>query len=304
MISADRSILARAALEHWRAGRLQEAGAVCDEMLRRMPRDPAALILAARVAAASGDASRAILHARRAMAAAPEAPEPLFFACAMLLRRGDPAANPLLPRLDRHPGFAPGWIELGQALLVAGQPKAALVAFDRAVAIDRQSIDGHLGRAEASLALRDPGQAAAALAVALALAPVRADIAHRLGAVRRQAGDLDGARDALLRAVALDKGAADSWFALGLVEQDRHDARAAVAAYRAALGVRPDFHAAALNLGVACQDAGDLSGALAAYAIALRLEPQSFGRIVHALTCGPTGGLWLDLEALRRRLAG
>lgn len=153
--------------------------------------------------------SRAVAHARRALAAAPEAAEPLFLPCALLLRQGDPAANQLLPRLDRHPAFAPGWIELGQALLAAGQPKAALVAFDRAIA-----------------------------------------------------------------------------------------------AYRAALGIRPDFHAAALNLGVACQDVGDLRGAMDAYGIALRLEPQSFGRVVHALTCGPTGGLWLDLDALRRRLAG
>jgi tetratricopeptide (TPR) repeat protein len=301
--ASDQGALGRAALDHWRAGRFEDARGVCDEMLRRAPRDPVALVLAARIAAAMGDPARGVGHAKRAMAVAPEAAEPLFLTCALLLRLGDAAASKLLPRLEQHPDFAPGWVEIGQAVLAAGQPKAALVAFDRAVAGAPALMTAHLGRADAWLALRDPARAAMAFAAARALAPTRGDLAWRHGVALRQAGDIDAARAAFRDATTFDRRSSGAWFALGLVEQEKGDAGAAVLAYRRALEARPDYHEAALNLGVACQDAGDLDGAMEAYKIALRAKPDSFGRIVHALTCGPTGGLWLDLDALRRRLS-
>ena len=59
----------------------------------------------------------------------------LFRRCCLLLRNGDPAAQELLPALERHGGFAPGWAELGRTLVNLGKPEAARVAFERAVAI-------------------------------------------------------------------------------------------------------------------------------------------------------------------------
>lgn len=191
-----------------------------------------------------------------------------------MLAGRDPAANALLGTLSAFAGFAPGWEELGHALL-AQQPAAARVAF---------------------------GRAAEAFAVMEARTPTAA-LARRLGTALRAAGRLAEARDALRRAVARDPSASQAWFSLGVLCQDLHDGPGATEAFRAALAARPDFHEAAFNLGVACQEGGDLHAALDAYALAWRLRPDAFGRIAQALVSPGVGRLWLHPSALRRDLA-
>ena len=200
----------------------------------------------------------------------PDAPEPLFRLCALLLGEGDPSANALLARLEVFRGYAPGWRYLGEALLVSHQAEAALVGFARALAADPDFAAAQFG----------------------------------LGRALRLTGRLPAAGEALQRAVTLDPALAQAWFTLGLVRQDLHDPAGAVTAYRSALEAEPSLHEAAFNLGVACQEVGDLDAALAAYAMALRLRPEALGRIAHALTSSPTGCLFLSLDALRKTLGG
>ncbi len=212
--------------------------------------------------------------ALEARAQAPDAPEPAFLLCSLLLARGDPAANALLDTLSAFAGFAPGWEELGHALL-AQQSAAAQVAFGRAA------------EAYAAMEARTPTAA----------------LAHRLGTALRAAGQLPGARDAMRRAVMRDPSAAQAWFSLGVLCQDLHDGSGAAEAFRTALVARPDFHEAAFNLGVACQESGNLDAALDAYARAWRMRPDAFGRIAQALVSPGVGRLWLHPSALRRDLA-
>ena len=212
--------------------------------------------------------------AQEARSQAPDAPEPAFLLCSLLLARRDPAANALLGTLSAFEGFAPGWEELGHAL-AAQQPAAAQVAFGRAA------------EAYAAMEARTPTAA----------------LAHRLGTALRQAGRLSEARDAMRRAVTRDPSGAQAWFSLGVLCQDLHDGPGAAEAFRAALAARPDFHEAAFNLGVACQEEGYLEAALDAYAVAWRLRPEAFGRIAQALVSPGVGRLWLHPSALRRDLA-
>jgi tetratricopeptide (TPR) repeat protein len=260
-------------------------------------------LAAARRARQAGDKGRAIELARRAMELASDAPGPLFMLCSLLLETGDQAASDLLPRLHAFPGYAPGWHDLGTALLAAGQPEAAAVAFSRAIAAEPAFLAPHLGKAAAQAALGRLTAAATAYEAAEAIAPHKSDIPYRRGLCLREAGDAAAAGRAFERAVALDPGFAQAWFSLGLLRQDARQPDAAVAAYRAALAARPDFHEAALNLGAACQDAGDLDGALDAYAVAYRLRPAAFGRIAQSVVSSRTGRLWLDLDVLRDVLA-
>lgn len=214
--------------------------------------------------------ARAIDRARRALAASPDEPRALFTLAALLLRAGDPGAGALLPRLERHPGFAGGWLAVADALLAREQQGAALAAAARGL------------RAE-------PGSGAGY---------------HLLGRILR-AGNRDReALDAFERAVACDPAQAGFWYSLALLRQDLGDASGAAEAYRAALAARADFHEAALNLGVSLGDCGRLDEAMDAYALALRLRPDSFGRIAQALVSGRSGLLFLQPERLRAALAG
>ncbi len=212
--------------------------------------------------------------ARAARSLDPDAPEPAFLLCCLLLARQDPAANALLGTLAAFGDFAPGWEELGHALLTQ-QPAAGRIAF---------------------------GRAATAYAAMESYTP-SAVLAYRLGMVLRQARQLPAARDAMQRATTRDPSASHAWFTLGLICQDLRDDPGATRAFRAALAARPDFHEAAFNLGVACQEGGDLNAALDAYALAWRLRPDAFGRIAQALVSPGIGRLWLHPSALRRELA-
>jgi tetratricopeptide (TPR) repeat protein len=270
---------------------------------RSAERSGEALVAAARAAAAAGDRAGALGLARAAMAAGADAPEPLFLLCRLLLEQGDPEAGALLARLERFPAYASGWQELGETLLRARQPAAALVGFERALGAEPGMLAALLGRAAALAALGRGGEAVETLRAAEALAPRAAEIPYRQGLLLRQAGDAAGARQALARAVALDSGRAEAWFSLGLACEDQDDAPAAVAAYAAALRAKADFHEAALNLGIARQECGDFESALDAYATALRLRPESYGRIAQAVVSRRTGRLWLDPEGLRKILA-
>lgn len=232
------------------------------------------LLAAARAARDAGEAGRALALAQEARSLAPDAPEPAFLLCSLLLARRDPAANALLGTLEAFGGCAPGWEELGHALRVP-QPAAAQVAFARSA------------EAYAAMETRTPTAA----------------LAHRLGTALRQAGRLAEAQDAMRRAVAREPAAAQAWFSLGLLCQDLRDGPGAIQAFRAALAGRPDFHEAAFNLGVACQEGGDMDGALDAYALAWRLRPDAFGRIAQALVSPGVGRLWLNPSALRQELA-
>lgn len=261
-----------------------------------------AVLAAARAARAGGDLPRAIALARQATEVAPTVPAPLFLLCALLLRAGDAGANALLPRLERFAGHAPGWVDLGAALLELGQPGAAAVAFTRAVTADAALLPARLGLAAAQVASARFAEAAATYAAAEALAPDRADIPWRRAQCLREAGDPDAAEAALDRAVSRDPAHANSWFSLGTLRQDRRDHAAAAAAYRAACAARPDWHEAAFNLGIALQETGDMDAALAAYGAAWRLRPEALSRIAQALTTAPHGALWLDLDGLRAAL--
>lgn len=211
--------------------------------------------------------SAAIFRARAALAATPDAPEPLFALCALLLGQGDVSANDLLPKLERFRTYAPGWLRLGDALLTAKHTDAAAIAFGRVLAAEPANALGHFGQ----------------------------------GRCLREQGRLPEAATAFERAVALKPAFAKAWFLLGLIRDDL-GGRDADMAYRAALDADPSLHEAALNLGIACQEANDIEGALVAYGQALKTRPESLGRIAHALSSCPTGCVFLDLADLRQTL--
>lgn len=180
----------------------------------------------------------------------------------------------MLPQLERHDGFAGGWLAIGDALLERGRTDASLIAI-------RRGLRGLSGQAAANQSSRAQ---------------------HLLGRALLASGQHAAALAAFEQATTLDPAFAEGWYSLALLHQDhgRHDA--AAASYRSALGVRADFHEAALNLGVALGECGLIEEALDAYAQALALRPASFGRIAQSLVSGRTGLMFLDPRRLREDL--
>ncbi len=236
------------------------------------------------------------------MSGATGGPAGLFSSACNLLRCGDSRANDLLPQLQRYPQYAIGWLALARTLRDLDQPKAALVAFDQALAAASAPVEAALEKADLMIACGDACKAADWLAAIRERWPADARLAHRQGRACYHAGALEAARKSLREAVERAPDLAEAWFHLGLVEQDLRRPDEAAAAYRSALAIRPDLFEAALNLGISLQASGAMEAALDAYACAVRLRPACFSRVAHALSSAATGRLWLDPAALRRTL--
>lgn len=227
----------------------------------------AALCLFARVSFGSGHVDCAINAVREATMKQPQQEAPAFLLCVMLLKRQNGEAQRWLQLcLDRFDRPSVGWSDVGNVLLDLGKKEAALVCFQR-------------------------GQPDGATAI-------------KRGVLARELGRRQEARQAFEEAVRLDARSPRAWFLLGASAQDDRDLAVAIAAYRRVMALAPTIAEAAVNLGMALQEGGDLPGAKAAYAHAMQIRPGTFGRIAQALTTSPRGELWLDLDALRRSLAG
>lgn len=223
-------------------------------------------LLLARVLVGTGHEVAGLEAVRAAVARAPGRSAPRLMLCAMLLKRADPEAQIVLREcLERYPGAASGWDDLGLLLLGLGKAEAALVCFRRGV----------------------PG----------------VEAAMRRGRIARDLGRLAEARQAFGEAARIDRRATRAWFLLGTCAQDQRDFAAAAAAYETALALEPRLAEAALNLGTVRQETGDLDGAKSAYRQAVRTRGDTFGRVAQALATSPRGELWLDLGRLRRSLA-
>ena len=155
-----------------------------------------------------------------------------------------------------------------------------------------------------------PDRARQLCELAAATAAPHPAVLQLLAVLSLQRGDAAAAVRHAAASLALRPGhpptiavAVDAGFAHSLALQDAHDLEGAATALREVLRLRPEHVQAQVNLGIVLQDAGEVDAALQCYGRAYRLRADTFGRIAHALAAAPAGRLFLDLGALRRRLA-
>ena len=260
----------RRATTAFNSGRPGDARTLCEEGLRRLPRDPMLNHLLAAVLFSSGEVQPARAHVETSLAQQP----------------GNAAAHLLAARIAR----------------AAKDFDAALSHLDRAIGLAPQR-DAFLEKARTLDQAGLRPQARAAWRAILEAVPKNIEAAGRLGRLAWEDGEHTAATTLLERAAEHD-APASVWFDLGLARQDLRDYDGAAAAYRKAIDIKPDHAEAALNLGTVLQEKGDLDSAMRAYAQAYRLRPQTFGTIAMALTSAPHGRLWLDENVLRSALSG
>jgi predicted O-linked N-acetylglucosamine transferase (SPINDLY family) len=171
--------LLEAADGHRRAGRLAEAQAGYEEVLRH----------------------------------APDAPEVLNNLGTILLLRGDPSgAIPLLERaVQLRPDYAIAHNNLGTVWLELGRFAEAGACFAAALARDPRFARGHYNLGVVLHREGRPGEAEAALRQAIVLDAAYAPAHYQLGVVLKDALWLDQARAELEEALRLEPGFADPW---------------------------------------------------------------------------------------------
>jgi len=268
------------------------------------PDHPPAMMIAGQAALARLDWTSAKNWFRRVSEIAANNPKALFQLALAQIESADPEAPATLATLTRRfPAEAPGWRDIGLALMRADQLEGAEAALTRAAEASEDPAHAvNLGRVR--LARGRPAEALAPLRRALALAPDRLDASLPLAQALRLVGAPREALQHLLLLARVQPDKAPVFYALGLVCGDLRDWQGAIAAYRRCVELSPDMPEAQVNLGLSLQQIGELEQAVECYRRAIRLRPDVFGRIAQALPSTQRGMLWLNTRKLRRSLGG
>jgi predicted O-linked N-acetylglucosamine transferase (SPINDLY family) len=246
------SVLRNAQSLH-RAGRLEEARALCVQALQWHPRQPQALNLLGIIAAQTGDLE---------LAAA-------LFAEVVQLDPRNVAAH----------------VNRGNALLALRQPAAALASYEAAIAIQPDQVPAHGGRGKALFELQRYEEALPSHDRAIALKPDYAAAHFERGRSLVELMRYEAAIASLDEAIALGFNPAGAWYIRGGALYALERFEQAVTSYDRAIAFEPNVARAHHNRGNALFMLGQYENAIASYGQAIALDPDiasSHGERLHA----------------------
>jgi len=236
-----------AAVGHHRAGRLREAVAAYEELLRAHADDADVL-------------------------------QRLGVALAQF-GRPDAAAGYLARSLELEPDRPAVALNLARALHESGREQDALRCCDRALALDPNSASGYRVRWTILTALGRREEALASIGQAVRLSPTDAASIADLGVALEQAARPQDALACFERAVTLDPGLASAHHNAGILAARLGDHARALRSLDRALSLQPQQAALHSNRGNALKELGRLPEALQSYDTALAIQPQNLDTI-------------------------
>ena len=164
---------------------------------------------------------------------------------------------------------------LGVALQRAGQTDAAIMAYDRALELNRDLLEAHLNLGVLYLEQNRPDEAKTELTAYTLRRPNEPAGWLKLGSAQLKLGETVPAERSFSAVLALKTSDAEAYNGLGLARIQRGRPREAAQFFTAAVQARPDYPAAILNLAsVSQQYLHDNKTALENYRAYLALAPR------------------------------
>lgn len=235
------------AIEHHQAGRLAEAEAMYQDILKVEPSQADVLHLLGLVAHKCG--------------------------------KGALAEELLRWAICKVPANAAFHNSLGIVLRERRHFVVAIGSYGRAISLEPNSAEtyNNLGNA-----LKDYGQLATAIAnfkIALTLRPEYAEAHNNFGLAQQVQSDFAVAERLYGQALILRPDYPEAYFNLGNVKQAQGRLNVAVTLYQKALKFKPEYPEAHSNLGIVLKDLGQLDEAIACLKMALTFQPGMAGTI-------------------------
>lgn len=229
------------AVEHFQAGRLQQAEHVLKEMQRAQPDIADVLHLLGVIALQTGRWGTAVAHLQKAAAGIPgSAAVHNALGCALLGEgRTGEAVIVLETAVSLQPEFVDAHYNLGNALVEDGRLETAVDRYRQALSLEPGFADAHYNLGRALRRLGRLGEAVTHYERALEFAPGRADAHNGLGITLLDLGRVEAAVGHLEKAVSLDSGLAEAHANLGNALKERGQVDEAIACLETALALDP-----------------------------------------------------------------
>jgi tetratricopeptide (TPR) repeat protein len=249
--------------------RPQDAERIADEILRRDPRNGAALQVRGCALLMQKRAADALASLQAAAQTLRDGETDTLLAMALRQTGQTEGALSRLKRaIKRQPPYAPAFHELGYVLM-------SLEQYDEAIAALRRGLE---------------------------IAPMMPQLLIQLGEVllgRRSYGE---AKAVFARALEITPNSADALFGLARAHQSLGEAAPAAACYRRCLVVTPHHGACWLNLGHCLLQMGEVETGYDCFRTAARGDPKRYGKALTSLAASGHGKLWLKPSAAVRFL--
>ncbi|HWY88356.1 MAG TPA: tetratricopeptide repeat protein [Gemmataceae bacterium] len=280
---ATPSELFTTALAHHQSGNLQQAEALCREVLQAEPAHAQAHQLLGLLAHRAGHHEVAIALLRRAVGLNPDEPNCHFDLGAVLASRARIAEAVACYReaLRLNLNHAQAHNNLGNALKSQGQLTEAILCYRQALRCNPDSANAHYNLGNA---LTDQGQTDEAIVCyrqVLRINPERTDAYVNLGSALKVQGHPEEAGACFRQALHIDPQHVDAHNNLGVILRDQGQPAEASACFRQCLQINPRQADACINLGIALKDQGQLDEATTYLRRALSINPQNADAHIH-----------------------
>jgi protein O-GlcNAc transferase len=264
------------AVQHHRAGRLNDAELLYRQILESDSNHPDSLHMLGVLAHQTGQAHRAIEFIRRAIArngSVPAFHNNLGNALGAAGRWPEAEAS-YRRALDWKQDYAEAHYNLGSALRAQGKFEQAVASYRHALTLRPNHADTYLNLSNALQSLGMLEEAVEACRQALSFSPNLPAAHNNLGNLFAAQDRFEDALAAYARAIALRPGFAEAHHNHGLTLLKLGRPEEAVAACRQALSHKPDYVAAYVILGNALRDLGRREDAENSYQRAVALDPD------------------------------
>jgi len=260
-----------------RAGDAQAAAALCEQVLAKAPRNPAAAYLLGVAYLAGGRAQAAVPILERVVAAdAGFGSAWEHLGLALLMCADFPRAERALRQAAALAGApASVFMRLGIAILEQDRAAEAVEVLRRSARLAPRDPDVQLNLGRALAAMQDLDGAQRSFEAARGLAPERGEAPFNLGLLAAKRGEPERARTWFEAALAREPQNADALAELARLDVVRGDVPAARERWERALGAQPEHVPSRLGLAGLALGAGRIGEAVEHLQAALRSAPQS-----------------------------
>jgi len=271
------------AIDHHRAGRLQEAESIYRQILQTDPSHVETWRLLGTLAAQAGQPEGAIECVQRALQLNPGLAETHNTLGNIFRAQGQLAAavECFQQAVALQPGNAVLLYNLGNALQTQGRPAEAIDCYQRALQLNPNFTEAHnnLGHA-----LKVQGHLAEAIACferALQLNPQSAEATINLGNVWREQGQIAEAIGCYRRVLQFHPDSLEALYNLGSTLSGQGELAEAIACYERAVQLHPHNAQAHSHLGMLLQRQGRTADAIICFQRVLELAPDDVGTLNH-----------------------